>query len=186
MLLGWGCFSCNHQPNYYDLVEEELSSGIRVDSLFLDIKFGMSSKEFFKHCWELNKAGELNQGAQNITVLYKIQNSEKPISMDFYPTFHDDKIYEMPVVFTYENWAPWNENTKPEVLQMEVLEVFKEWYGEDFIEVKHPTAGSAFVKVDGNRRISIFIGGEKEVKALFTDLVMDKQLASKGNNSPFQ
>jgi hypothetical protein len=40
--------------------------------------------------------------------------------------------------------------------------------------VKHPDRGTAFVKVDGNRRITIFIENELRVWAVFTDLTVKK------------
>jgi len=138
----------------------------------------MTSKDFYTHCWELNKKGLIRQGSSNLSVVYDLKDLKHAAKMNFYPTFLEDKIYEMPVRFQYDAWAPWNKHLQSDSLQLDVLNLLEGWYGEDFMEVKHPVHGSAFVKVDGNRRISIFTQGPAEVFAVFTDLSMD-ELADK-------
>ena len=46
--------SCK-ESSYKSLEKREMLSGMRYDSLFLGIKFNMSSKEFYDHCWKMNK-----------------------------------------------------------------------------------------------------------------------------------
>ena len=46
-------YACKH--SYYDIEKRELNSGVRNDSIFFDLHFGMTSKEFYDRCWELNK-----------------------------------------------------------------------------------------------------------------------------------
>ncbi len=164
------------QSKYHQMVETEMSKGVVNDSLFLGIKFGMSSKEFFAHCWELNKQGLIQQGTQNTTVLYQVDDLEHEATMEFYPDFYEDKIYEMPAVFAYKAWAPWNKHLSADSLQQDVLHLFEKQYGKGFISIKHPKRGVAYVKVDGNRRISIFKEDDVHVKVLFTDLLADKAL----------
>ena len=94
--------------------------------------------------------------------------------MDFYPRFNDGKICEMPVRFMYTAWAPWNKKLSAENLQSDVLEWYKKLYGGGFIEVQHPKRGKAFVKVDGNRRITIFKEDDRHVWAVFTDMLVKK------------
>ena len=60
-------YSCETSP-YLILEKKELSSGVRYDSLFLGVKFGMSSEEFYSHCWELNKKELIKQGPSNSSV----------------------------------------------------------------------------------------------------------------------
>ena len=69
----------------------------------------MTSKEFYAHCWELNKQGVITDGLNNTSVLYKLDSVlEYPASMFFYPDFYDNKISKMKVSFKYDSWAPWN------------------------------------------------------------------------------
>src|SRR5689334_17441295 len=96
-------FACNSDDRKYDqLVKDELSRGVRKDSLFEGIKLGMTSKEFYAHCWEMNKKGLFFAGPGNMTVLYKLDKELKyPASMNFYPDFWQGKIYKMRVLFGY-------------------------------------------------------------------------------------
>jgi hypothetical protein len=84
------------------------------------------------------------------------------------------RIYEMPVKFKYIGWAPWNKNLTSDNLQHNLVKWYEKTYGRGFIEVRHPLHGTAFVKVDGNRRISIFKENDLYVWAVFTDLLATK------------
>jgi len=168
--------SCNPKDRYDWLVKKELEKGIRVDSLFMGIHLGMTDKDFYTHCWELNKQGLIRQSTSNTAVLYKMSELADPVEMNFYPSFYEGRIYEMPVKYRYEGWSPWNKHLSSDSLQLEILKLYKTWYGEDFMEVVHPKRGAAFVKVDGNRRITIFKKDEVEVWAIFTDLLVEKEL----------
>lgn len=171
-------FSCQQSSEYHKMVERELASGIRQDSLFLGIYLGMSSKDFYTHCWNLNKTGIIREGTGNTSVNYPIKEFKAPASMDFYPGFYDAKIIEMPVVFTYDGWAPWNKHLSAEPLKAEVLKLMEKWYGTGFLEIENPHSygGNAFVKVDGNRRISIYNMDDSKVRVDFVDLLMKEKL----------
>ena len=76
---------------------------------FLGLYFGMPEKDFYMHCWKLNQKGLIKQGESNTTVEYQLKDELKyPAVMDFYPKFNQGKISEMPVMFKYKGWAPWN------------------------------------------------------------------------------
>jgi hypothetical protein len=92
------------------MVERELAGGIRHDSLFLGLHFGMTRDSFYEHCFRLNQQGIVTNGPQNNTVLYAIEGYSQPIDMNFYPDFNQDKIWRMRVYFNYQAWAPWNKN----------------------------------------------------------------------------
>jgi hypothetical protein len=162
--------------DYHKVVERELASGERYDSLFLGLKFGMTSKEFYAHCWELNRQKLVVQGSANATVKYDLDGLKQPANMDFYPDFYEDKIFQMPVTIAYKAWAPWNKELSSDSLQLDVLELFKEWYGDGFLKVVSSERGVAFVKVDGNRRITIYKPDELDIHVLFTDLLVENKL----------
>ncbi len=168
------------RSDYEKMVLREKESGIRHDSLFLGLYFGMNRKDFYAHCWELNKQGLIRQGGDNSTVLYELKDElAYPAQMDFYPKFHEDKIYEMPVTFTYEAWAPWNKHMFADSLKLDLLDFLEEWYGEGFIPVEHPQKKNikAHVKIDGNRRIFVISEvDDKSVKVTFTDLKARKEV----------
>lgn len=167
-------FACSQGSKYQRMEAEELASGKRHDSLFLGVYFGMSSKDFYAHCWEMNKKHLIKEGMNNSSVQYIPKELKYPGKMYFYPKFWEDKIYEMPVSFTYDAWAPWNKELFSDSLQVDVRHMMESWYGEGFIEVDHPKRGPAFVKMDGNRRITIWKEDDQTVRASFTDVPVEK------------
>ncbi len=163
--------SCTPRSRYERKLKHELSSGVRQDSLFMGMYLGMPEKEFYVHCWNLNHKGLIKQGPSNTTVEYIMKDELKyPASMNFYPSFTDGKISEMPVKFQYTGWAPWNKSLSSDSLQIDVLKWFEKKYGDRFLKINHPEKGSAYVKITGNRRITIFRENEMTVWAVFTDM----------------
>jgi hypothetical protein len=149
----------------------------KSDSLFLGFYLGMDRKAFYEHCWEMNKNKVFTHGPTNQSVEYNLLNElEDPVTMRFYPTFYEEMIFEMPVTFTYQSWAPWNKQYWADTLLVHMLPVFKRWYGENFKEIDHPTMGKVYYKIDGKRRINLFKKDDQFVQAVFTDLKIEKEL----------
>ena len=162
---------CSPRSSYKRQLKRELASGIRHDSLFMGIYLGMTDNDFYTHCWDLNRQGLVRQGSQNTTVEYQMKKElDHPATMDFYPEFRDGKIVEMPVRFIYNGWAPWNAGLSSDSLQEDVLRWCEEQYGKGFIAVQHPDRGTAFTRIDGNRRITIFRENDMYVWAIFRDM----------------
>ena len=174
--------SCKSDTTKYDdLASRELATGIRKDSLFMGIRLGMTKKDFYIHCWDLNKKGIFTDGAGSMTVLYKMKSELKhPATMNFFPDFQENKIFKMRVTFRYDAFAPWNKNMMADSLRTDVLNLYKKWYGgNDFITVADSVKGTIFVKVDGNRRIVVGKHDEAQVKVVYTDLIEEKKLLKK-------
>lgn len=170
---------CSPRAKYERMLKRELASGVRYDSLFLGLYFGMPEKEFYVHCWNLNQKGMIKQGESNTTAELQLTDEVKyPALMDFYPRFNQGKISEMPVSFKYKSWTPWNKTYSSDNLQKEVLKWYEKVYGTGFIKVNHPLHGAAFVKINGNRRITILKQDELHVWAIFTDMSVEKQWKS--------
>ena len=172
-------FSCQQKSEYRKMLEKELATGIRQDTLFYGIYLGMPSKDFYAHCWEMNKKGWIRQGDGNTSVYAKITELGDPASMNFYPSFYEDKIIEMPADFAYDAWAPWNKKLSADSLQIRVKGLMEEWHGKGFIEVKGPNrfvSPIAFTKIDGNRRILIYKVDESKVRVEFTDMVAKEKM----------
>lgn len=172
---------CSPGARYKKRLKEELVSGIRNDSLFMGLYLGMPQKDFYIHCWQLNRKGLIKQGSNNTSVEYQMKNELKyPAVMDFYPNFIEDKIAEMPVKFVYTGWAPWNKKLSSDSLQFDVLNWIKNKYGDHFLKVSHSKKGSAFIKINGNRRITVFKTDEMNVWAVFSDMsvIKDKSLST--------
>ena len=181
----WGvflCIGCTEATGYkqYEILKrKELASGQRMDSLFLGIYLGMTSKQFYGHCWEMNKKGLFTDSENNTAVLYKLNNHELNYSayMNFYPEFHQNKVYKMGVSFQYDAWAPWNKHLSSDSLYAEVVKLYHKWYsgGNPFIKITDEEKGTIYVKVDGNRRITIGKYNELYVKVDYTDLLVERQ-----------
>ena len=166
-------WSCTPGSRYEKIVKEELSSGKQVDSLFLGLSLGMTQKDFYAKCWEMNKEGLIRQGTSNTSVLYTTEIEGEKVELNFYPDFYKGKIWQMPAQYNYSAWAPWNQHLSSDSLQVKILDLYKEWYGGEFIEIQNEKDDKVFVNVNGNRQISIFKMSEMTVWALFTDLLLE-------------
>jgi hypothetical protein len=83
LALSTGCT----ESEYQKVVDEELAKGIRQDSLFLGLALGMSKKEFFAHCWQLNKQGVVTDGKGNTAVQYTLESLQKSDIHEFLSSF---------------------------------------------------------------------------------------------------
>jgi hypothetical protein len=179
------CFcSCSYfgGSEYSRLVKKELAKGTRYDSLFFGIYLGMPAKAFYDHCWDMNKKGIFTNGSNNTSVLYKIdKDSSYPISMNFYPTFYESKIASMWASYEYDGWAPWNKNLVADSLLPHVISMYEKWYpgGNEFIKIANKEKETIYVKIDGNRRITIGLFNDKMVKVDYTDLLIEEKVKQK-------
>ena len=139
----------------------------------------MTSKEFYAHCWDLNRKKLITQGPSNNSVRYYLPTESigQKIEMLFYPVFDNDFVYEVNTTFSYTGWAPWNKETSSDYLIDEVREILSEWYNSKFYEIKNPKNNSTlYTTVSGNRRIVITKVSEREVRARYTDLTIEKKI----------
>ncbi|MBK8703007.1 MAG: hypothetical protein IPN33_04970 [Saprospiraceae bacterium] len=181
LLTMMACWSCDPMSGYRRQMAKELATGERHDSLFLGIYLGMPAKDFFGHCWQLNKQGLVKEGPQNASVQYALGELKAPGKMYFYPDFHEDKIHKMRLTFSYDAWAIWNKELYSDKLIQDVIRIFERWYGGQFMEIKGKKGHSVFVHIDGNRRISLWIKDDMLVRGLITDMSIDP--GDKKNNS---
>lgn len=165
--------SCEQKSEYQQLVQRELEKDVRHDSLFLGYKFGMERLEFFDHSWQLNQEGIITGGSY---VEYQLDNISPSATMAFFPEFHNGKIYKMPIEVQYDGWAPWNKDLFSDSLIVELVDNYEKIYGPGFIKTTHPENGKeSWIKVDGNRRISIFKMDDMKAAVEFLDLSVDKE-----------
>ncbi|WP_299529610.1 hypothetical protein [Ulvibacterium sp.] len=182
----WLIFSISCSENKYsDLVKKELASGVIHDSLFLGLRLGQSRKDFFEICWDLNREKKVTHSELFPFVKYplpkkKSLEAENDITMLFYGDFNREKtvMTGIQLQFYYEAWALWNEAVQSDKLLLAVKDSLEKWYpGNDFLELKKDSL-QFFVKVDGNRRITIKpLDDNRIVKAKIDDLryVLDEK-----------
>jgi hypothetical protein len=178
--------ACSEDMDKYNsLVKKELASNKRADSIFFGFHFGMTQKNFYLYCWDKNREGIFTDGNDvtgNMTVMYKLHKELKhPASMNFFPDFHDSTIWRMRVNFHYDGWMPWNKVLSADSLLPDVLAMYKKWYsgGNPFIQINDEIKGTVYVKVDGNRRITIRKYDDVVVKADYTDMLVEKKIKNK-------
>ena len=171
-------FLISCKSDYDRLVRNELSSGVRNDSLIFDIYMGDTRKEFYAKCWELNSKKIISQGTGNQSVKYiepedSLGDKSLRKEMLFYATFDEKNIIRgMEMVYNFTAWAPWNKTRHSDTLLEELKKEFeKDFGGNEFIQVDlHDINYKAYVKVDGNRQIVMYPLSSKDVKVKIEDL----------------
>ncbi len=167
------CIFTACQSDYEKMVTREKSSGIRQDSIFMGMHFGMSRSDFFQQCLTLNAKGIVTNGPKNSTVLYTFGGYKYPLDMNFYPAFKDEKIWKMDVYFSYQTWAPWNKQCYADKAVPDVLDVLGKYYGQGFLALKTPQGKPFWVLVNGNRQTLVKVLDDQEVAVEITDLTVD-------------
>lgn len=176
LVLGVLASGCGEGYKYNRLVKKELARGVRYDSLFLGLYLGMPQRDFYLHCWQLNRKGLIKQGSGNTTVYYKMSGFKDTVDVNFYPYFYHGKMWRVPVKLNYLAWAPWNKGLYSDTLEKELINKFRKWYGEGFHEVLNADKQIAYYKIDGNRLISIFKEGNTYVWIVYSDLMVLNEL----------
>jgi hypothetical protein len=145
----------------------------------------MAQKDFFDQCTELNKQQKITQGPGGTTsVEHKIKGTYGgDVSMRFFPTFIKKEMFEMPVTYTYDSWAPWNKEYSSAVLLPKILESYKATYGGDFKVVNDRYHGKIYYRMDGKRRINLFMKDDQFVQAIFTDMEVEERLKNEFEKS---
>jgi len=176
MFIGFTLFASSCEKGTYSKIrDEEVAKGVRNDSLFLGLDLGMTSKEFYSICWDLNKKGILGDGPGNMTAQYTIKDYDHLITMNFYPDFKEGKIYTMPVDFAYKGWSPWNRHLFSDSLEIKVIDMLENWYGKELIEMEHPKFGKTYFAIEGNRQIIVYRKSDKDVRVIYKDLFMEEE-----------
>jgi len=164
-------FGCSNENKLEKVIQKELASGVRNDSLFLGLKFGIELQEFYDHCRELNKQGLVREGPRNMSVEYLFKDSiDQPIAFNFYAEKNDDgPIHQYNTSFYYYAWVL-NRHLQSDRLMAMLTPILMDWYGgnEPFTQIidgkKH------LYKIDGNRMIDLYIHDESTVVATYSDL----------------
>ena len=165
-----GIFGCQNKFDYTATMQNELAKEERNDHLFLKIDFGMMSSDFFDYCLQLNKQQKIGEGPGNRSVQYSLEEFDHEVYMLFYPKFADDKIVEMPVLFAYKKWSPWNKDLFSNKLIVRIKDVLENWYGDKFYLLKDKNGKPGYVQIKGNRLVTITIKDDQYVKADMIDM----------------
>ncbi len=157
------CLSaCQESPEerYKKMEQAALSSGIRYDMLFKGIYLSMEEKEFYHYCYQMNLKDEFRQGGvkNGNWVEYKLKDEMKyPAAINFFPIFENNTITELKAAIYYDNAELKDKVFESDSLLLDVLQLMEKWYGQGFIKIESPFAykDDIYVKIDGNRRITV-------------------------------
>ncbi len=166
------------KSDYTIAVERGLASGISHDSLVLGMYRGMTKKGFYDHCWQLNKKEMVHQGSGNQYALYPYRDVSRSgdsvsIEMLFYGIFDEqDTMRGMDMIYAYPGWSPWSTQFQVDDLVDHLKWLYeRDLGGNPFFaldlgleEVK------AFIKIDGDRQITIYPKTERQVAVKIEDL----------------
>ncbi len=139
-----------------------------LDSIFFNMHFGMKKQAWYDTCWALNKTGMFIQGANNLSVQHDIKTEfGSPVHMNFYPNFSEkDQLYQMPVEYNYQNWAPWNKQFFSDSLIVRLANKFEKEYNTKFKVSKTDDGRPAYTAYDGPRKILMTTKDEQYVKVM--------------------
>ena len=154
-----GCTRSN-EAKYKRYEKNELAKGIRQDSLFKGLYLKMPLKEFRTYSFDMNIKGEFKQGGQKSPnwVQTELTEMSYPATLTFYPQFKEDSINEMNAAIYYENAVYKDGVFESDSLMLDVLQLLDNWYGGETFKIKSPIfyKEDVYVKVNGNRRITVF------------------------------
>jgi len=168
-------YSCKEQSEYEQVIQKELSSNVRIDSLFMGYHFGMSKDTFYDHSWKLNRQKLITNGS-GASILKEVDYLQHPAKMYFYPGFYEDKIHQMRMVYSYSGWAPWNKNLSAENLKKDIINHFEKHWNAEFLQLNDRTGHKHTVSIEGNREIEVTELDNGAVEVLIRDLRVEKNL----------
>ncbi len=175
LLIGTTFIAC--ESEYSRTVKKELKTGVVHEDLILGLKLGQTQKEFYDHCWQLNKEKIVSQGpgnrfAKHVMLLDSTSQDSKKVEMLFYGIFDEKKImHGMHMIFSYLQWSPWAKEYQAIALVEDLRKKYlKQYGGNPFIEITIDENVKAYTKVDGNRQILIYPNSDKDVTVKLQDL----------------
>jgi len=171
------------ESEYSKAVKNGLTSGEIHDDLFLGLKMGQTQKEFFDHCWSLNKKNLVSQGPGNKYAKYYMipdstEDMTQKVEVLFYGMFDEQKVmYGMDMKMEFTAWAPWNEKFQSDKLVAFLKDKYMKEEGlNPFLEIDIDTENKAYAKIDGNRQILIYALNDKTVAVKIEDLRKSKTI----------
>jgi len=149
------------------------------DELIFGLKLGQKKSVYHDICYQLNKAKKVTSGGRSYspeTILreYKDSISPRDIKMSFNGVFNDDDLMSsFKMVFNFIGWSHWNKKYFSNILKERIKDTLNIWFpGNDFKEykIKKNKNIDVDIKLDGNRRISVYTIDNKEVRVVVDDV----------------
>ena len=174
--------ACSEQKSRWKIIEEkekqELNSGIKNDTIFLDFAFGMTEDQVNKKLSQLLESGKIS--APNKSYEYKFTfDYPKEAIATFRTEYFNGKLYE----FTLKIDA--DDQTEAEIIQLKLVSLYMQKYGSP---IKVPSVlnetESDYLFINGNRQIEICYPLYGTVFIDYTDLTIknEKQFQDEKQN----
>lgn len=156
--------------------EKDLAASLagteRTDAVYLGIDLGITRKEYYDRCTELNKQQKIVMAGGSNAVDHPLKDElPREATMRLTPGFGEDRttINTMTLTISYDDWAPWNKEAQASELIKDMYDFCIKTFGEGFYVVPDEKRGSVLVQFKNNRRIDVWVKDEREVEMLFTD-----------------
>lgn len=168
------------QSEYTKLVKSELAKGIRKDSILLGINLGSTRNDFFGRCYDLNQQHLVIQGPTGSSVQYTFMDSTvhakaTSLRLLLFPSFDNKEVMtDMNLEFSYSGWAPWNRSLQSDSLKTKVIRLLTNWYGGNEFVTAHVKDTDVPVKVDGNRRVLVYVKDTQTIVVKVQDILHPK------------
>lgn len=160
--------NCSQEPDFDEMVQQGINSGVENNELFLRYELGMTRDDFYAVSWEMNSE-EIISGL--VMIEYEFDELKSNAVMRFYPEFTNDRISKMPVDINYVAWAPWNQDLSSDTLVVDLKNYYESNHEADFKDVYVPSIErNALVSVKGNQAILIYPKSDMVARLEFTDL----------------
>ncbi len=145
-------FSCTNNGKAFDKYDEGL------DDIVMGLYFGMERQDFLDHCWDLNQKGKTGHGTIGNMVMYVDSlNFDPKVIVNFYPEFEKDVISEMPFIFYFNAWAPWNaKELNQEKLYQQTIQFFEKKYNTTLDKKEAPNGKHLHYKTIGPLMIRVY------------------------------
>lgn len=178
MIIGSLFGGCSETPaeQYKALERAEVESGVRYDSLFKGLYFGMKHDKFREYCYYKNTVEQdfKMQGPNTTWLESEIKEMSYPAAINFYPMFKEGVITEMNALIYYKNAVFKDGIFEKDSLLLDVLGLMKKWYTKEFIKIESPYSykDDIYVSVQGNRRITVYptVNLDQQIKVWMVDL----------------
>jgi len=165
------------KSEYEQLVADEKKGGKIYTMLPFDLELGMTKKAYFDKCWKMNKSGMIGSGPGNQYAEYKlipegVTDSLDAVQMLFYGMFDkEDVMRGMDMKLEHYSWAPWNKQYhSPELMKVMETHFLAMYPGNPFMTLNVSDSLKAKVKVDGNRRITMYPLSNQQIAAKIIDM----------------
>ena len=165
-----------------DLTNTELTTGVKNDTIFLGLRFGMGGEDVHNYFYDLVSQGKLYLlphkyfSYKRKIFIYKFDfGNEAPLLQNVQASFRSyyikDKLYKLRISVESEK------NSNLQLLKSKLIEIYILKYGHNYIKKENTFYDSdGYIWIDGNRKIEICEGFNNYVLIIYTDLIAVKEI----------